>query len=457
MEFQFEKKQNLFSLVDDNGNTLASYTINNKSVLNKINVVVEDLNDLGKEVPDFYSFFQKLYDEIQHYDSTLLDKLIDYANELSAIRVTDVGQYCDITKKKENSIYLDESDMCDLFVVLSILKILTPIIHSKESSQIQDQIQKILNDIAKRFELVNKKVYQIIRVKTLRGNFNDKQFMQFLKYELSYDYLVLYNYSFITTTMFGLYNWKTNPVSYIVSIAGDNFNFLVLSYATAPIEYTHDDLPTSADFMDTIAYEMILNNIAEKFDSEDIKINIFLYTTPLTETIVLPIMAQVIDVDLDYLRNKHSSDKLMLQLLMYKLLKQTTFYKKYPNEYENLYNLFFYAFVSPVNFSNALLPQFVDVLKQDFTFFGLENKVLVLDALKQFTVLKYKNALLRHILNNTPHYNIKTNQTVFKDIVTLAIYLLSDETRESIVSELRTAFIKYIKNIKVNSLMLKLF
>jgi len=456
MLFKVDDKK-IFKLVDDDGNELVTYTINNKSVINKINVVIEDLNELGKTNPEFFNFFTKLYDKIQYYNKDVLEELIDYANELSGIRVSDIGQYCDITKKKSNSIYLDEADMCDLFVLLSTFKILMPILHSDESKGIKDQIQQLLNDLAQRYEIVNKKIFQIIRVKTLRGDFNDKQFMQFLKYELSYDYLVLYNYSFITTVMLGLYNWETNPVSYIVSIAGDNFNFLVLSYATPAIEYTTEDLPTSTDFIETIAYEMVLNNIAEKLSSEDIKINMFLYSTPLTQVVVLPLMAQVIDIDLSYLRNKQNVDKLMLQVLLYKLLKKTSFYKQYPNIYENLYNIFMYAFVSPTMPSRALLPAFIDVLKHDFTFFGLENKIIILETLKQFATFQYKSSLLRHLTENKPNFAIKGNVDLFKDIVTFIVYLLSDETRETIKSELKQAFTTYIKDLKVNSLMLKMF
>jgi len=459
MEYQFVERNRNISLLH-NGEEIRYFEVV-KSLQNKIGILIKDLNELAQMEGfiDYFLSIERILDEEYIKETNLVDTAIDYAKKLVNLRIQDVSQFCDTTKKTQSSIFFDEKLVYDLLVLTGVFKVLAPYLHSKYKETHQHQLQDIIQEISTRFEEVSKQLYQIIRSKVLRGSPTDKQFMSFLKYSLSYDYLILYNYSFITTVLLCTYNWETNPVSFVVSLASDNFRYLVLSYSTLPINTADDFQEVSHDYLKTLSYETILNTLSEKLQKSGIIIRSSLYSTPVTECIVLPIMSYILDIPSDYLREKPAIEKLQYQYLFARFLSQTKFAKQNRSSWKAIQPFFMYAFESFIQPGTSLLPAFLEVLKEKFTYYGLESKGLALEMLKSFSVLSSKSHLLRHIVEGTglPADVKRTIQDRLKELSKFIVYTIQDTTRDNLKSELKLAFLKYMGHVKLTKQTISLY
>jgi len=459
MEFQFVERDRNISLVH-NGEEIRYYKVV-KSLQNKIETLINDLNELARMegFVDYFLSIERILEKEYVKDTDLLDNAIKYAKQLVNIRVQDISQFCDTSKRTQSSIFLDEKLVYDLLVLTGVFKILAPYLHSQYKEIYQHQLQDVIQEISVRFEDISKQLYQLIRSKVLRGSPTDRQFMSFLKFSLSYDYLILYNYSFITTVLLCTYNWKTNPVSFVVSLASDNFRFLILSYSTLPINTTDDFQEVSHDYLKTLSYETILNTLIDKLQKSGIVIRNDLYTTPVTDCIVLPVMSYILDIPSDYLRSKSPTERLQYQYLFAKFLSKTSYAKQYNSSWKAIQPFFMYAFESHVQLGSSLLPAFLEVLKEKFTYYGLESKGLALEMLKSFSTLSNKSRLLRHIIEGTglPLDVKKTMQDRLKELSRFIVYTIQDTTRDKLKSELKLAFLKYMGHVKLTKQTISLY
>ena len=459
MGYQFVERNKNISLVHNNEEVRYFEVV--KSLQNKISVLIDDLNDLAsmEGFIDYFLSIERILDKEYIKETNLVDTAIDYAKKLVDLRMQDISQFCDTSKKTQSSIFFDEKLVYDLLVLTGVFKVLAPYLHSKYKETHQHQLQDVIQEISTHFEDVSKQLYQLIRSKVLRGSPTDRQFMSFLKYSLSYDYLILYNYSFITTVLLCTYKWKTNPVSFVVSLASDNFRFLILSYSTLPINTADDFQEVSHDYLKTLSYETILNTLTDKLQKSGVIIRSSLYTTPVTDCIVLPVMSYILDIPSDYLRGKSSTERLQYQYLFAKFLSQTSYAKQHSSSWRAIQPFFMYAFESYIQPGSSLLPAFLEVLKEKFTYYGLESKGLALEMLKSFSVLASKSHLLRHIIEGTglsPDIK-KTMQDRLKELSKFIIYTIQDTTRDKLKSELKIAFLKYMGHVKLTKQTISLY
>ena len=440
---------------------------NNKSFLNKVQFVFDDLKFISEIEPSFEEFFQKLYDYVKtglvvFNEDYIFSNLDNFASTLVMHRVPDYKKFCDSSKRTKDSIFFDESEMFELLKLISVFKFISPIIHSDAKDKYSASVQDLLNLVADKYSHINKKLYQVITSKILKGSMTNKKFMNFLKFSLTYDYLILYNFSFITNVLICLYNWTKNPVSFIVSLAGENFNFLVMTYSQVPIVYSSDEVEidvSSGDYLDSISYEMILQNIFDNLQKENVTVK-DLYPTPITDIIVVPLVSVISDIPTSQLERKSNYDKLMLQYLLSMFLNKNKLLRSsYPDVIKNVLKLFLYAFEIPVQYGEGITPSMLEVLKHDFTYYSLDNKIPILNAVKTYSCFVTKRKFLRNIVSGEafPEEYSKQIQDLLKSLAQFTMIVVSDDTRDEIRKELKRQFIDFLGKVKLNKSMLGLY
>ena len=439
------------------GNYL-KYEITNKSLINKIKYLIDDLNVLYENDNSFFDFFYDLHKAIIR-DGFVLDiekytnEIVKYAKNLVSLRVCSVGNFCDVSKKTKSSVFFDNDEMQEVFELIAIMKILATFMHSKYKDTHKENIERLLSVFSEKYKNVNKKLYQIISSKTLRGNMENKKFMSFLKYSITYDYLILYNYSFITNIILGVYNWKTNPISFIVSVAAEHFNFLVMRYSYVPIVYKEElslDV-SSGNIFESVSYEMILNSLMDKMSKFQIQGD--LYTTPMNDIVVLPLMEYITDIPMKYLKVKSNYEKLVYQYTIYYLLNRIKLDIFSEEEMKNINKLLLHSFNKNFIYksSNNIMPMMLEILKNTFTYYGLDNKVPLINALRPFSMMIYKRSSLVHIITGeSPKFDSSTLNDIFKSFALFMIKLVSDDTRDKIKKNLKIEFLDLLGDVKVS-------
>jgi len=458
--FSFNKENNIGYLIFENNDKTQriEFEITSKSLINKIDFLLEDLNFVNKTFDGFDDFFLKFNYDITQQDlidaKTSVKMLVDVCKILSHGRIKEVDNFCDINKKTRNSIFFDKDELREILNFIAVMKLLAPFIHSKYKDLYKHNIEKILGSVADEFKEVNRKLYKIISSKALRGSIDSKKFMSFLKYSITYDYLILYNYSFITTLLLCVYNWKTNPVSFIVSLATDNFNFLVMTYSNLPFVYKEEiNLDNvSSDLFETVSYEMIINSITDKID---VPIQRDVYVTPINSIIVLPLISYVSDIPVKYLKSKPHSERLMFQYLLYKLINNidVNLDKDVITDIKKILLYGFSENKQNTN-SNSVLAMMLEVLKETFTYYGLDNKTPLLNSMKNFSILVYNRKHLIHIISGE-HGKFDSNEinNMLKSIALFMIHVVSDETRDEFRKKLKIEFLKMLGDIHINQLI----
>ncbi len=450
MEIIFDPKKSLVSINFNNGKQ-ANFVIETKAILNKIEILIEDLNLLNKNDETFDEYFYELYDKFSQkkYETSLFTKALEYSEKLVNLHNLDTNSFCDITKKTKNSIYFDIKDINDLLMSISILKIFGLFLYS----QYKDNTQMFIDDLDNKYSDIMSKIYKIVKTRVLRGlTLND---MGIIKISMTMDYLVMYNFEFIYLTVLVFYNWKMNPLSFIVAVASDRTNFCIMTYNSVSFSYSSEITETNTeDFLDGVSYEIILDQINNKMNellkTSNYKINFSgLYLTQLNSLIVLPLMSLITDINLRYLQQKSNLDKWNYQLMIYYIINESKYLKKL---FGDSNKLFLYGYKKYTNNSSIIIPSILEVLKTEIKYYELNSKNLILDYAQELSTIISKINNLEHFIQGNQIPNSPTLiKKLGKDIIKFSICLFDEEIKEKIKEEGRELFLNFIGEMKVSN------
>jgi hypothetical protein len=426
---------------------IVAFNIKNKSILqnqkgSSSSIVINDLNFILKNHPEAYQFFDRLTESLasEELDLTLFSKALEISEWMIQKKIPDYAKFCDQSKRSKKSIFFSEKDMKELLLLIGILKIFALFIHSNEYA---DLMVPLVKQISHHFKDISILLFQVIKARSYKFNLNTKDQFEFLKFVISQDFLVLYNFDFIYMTIMSHYDWTRNPVTFIVSVSTDNTNFLIMTYKSNQNKYS-DDIESSTDILPMLSYELILDTVRKKVQTIP-GFKSWLITSPVTDLLALPTFSLISDIPYHYLLNKPQEDKLMYQYFLYLVIKDS----KLSELLGPGVKLLQYGLSESIPYRNVPVPTVLEVLKAELKYFNLDSKSPLTRVATEFSsLLGYENKLL-HLVN----------ESVFPEDVEIAIkksinficYLFMDDRRSLIQEVGRSLFLNNIKDVRVSS------
>lgn len=448
MLISFDKERSLLTY-EVTGGTKFEFILKNKHLINKINYLINDIKELSEKYVEFDFFFPRLFNSIleSEYDSNMFEESLEYARKLAKIKVDDANKFCDTSKKTKNSIFFDNDEMLKLIDIIGLVKLYAPFMYSNYT----DYISMFIDKLDRNYKDILSKLYKIIKTKVRTTDY--KQLLNMWKLDITLDYISLYNFEFILMTGLAFYNWTSNPLSFIVSIASDLTSYWIMTLESYPYNYANDIVEIeSEDFLDVISYEIILDQInagLEKlFSKNNYNINYDLYLTQLNQLICLPLMSIISDIDIDYLDQKSKQDKINFQILLYYLINKSSYIKSLLGESSKL---FLYGFNKFTTSTSMISPYMLEVLKPSINYYQLNSKVPLLSISQELgTVLLRSKNLVNLITNNPFKYSSELTDRIGKDLIRFLTYLFDEREVEKIKQEGKALFLDFLSNIDLS-------
>lgn len=411
------------------------------------NILEEDLNTICSLVP--YKNLLKEYFEGKLKTEELVNKVYDFSGKLYQCRTNgNLKRFCDSSKRTSRSVFFEPHEIQEVLHLISCFKLLAPIIYRDGCSSYE--CRKILETLSPMFE-VSQKLYRVVSYRSFRATSLDGTFLKFIRYLLSYDYLVLYNYNFVMNVVICSYDWTTNPISYIVSVASDNMNYLIMSLNASqpPTEEDEYVVYENEDIVD-MAHKSILEEIKSDILSSYMQ-DLSLYPTPITDCVVVPLLSSITDTPANYFHSLKPCDKLAYQVVLYHLLKNcvvedTNFKLK------DVLPVFLYGSKESMKPMYQLSPSSLEVLKHDFTYYGMENKSIVLTTVNSVTATFSKRQSLKQIITPRNKGLLPTCKFTSQDLVNFVrflIYIISDDTRQRFNEIVKLQFYQLLRKTRV--------
>ncbi len=427
------------------------FAISNKHVSNKIKFLVEDMKLLSEKAEGFDEFYFELFNHLTTgtYDKSHYEKTTEYAEKLIELHELDLSKFCVDSKRTKNSIFFEQSEVKELLIIIGLVKLISPLMYTDEY---KEYATPFLMHMDAKYKPVMKKIYNIIKMKVSANNF--KLAFQLTKIDITLDHMTLYNYEFILLTALVFYNWITNPLSFIVSVASDVTNFWIMTLYSYPYDYM-DELSessdsTSEDFLDTISYEIILDqvdNAVSDILSKGYTINDSLYLTPLSSLIVLPLMSAISDISLKYLRQKSKIDKWKYHILIYTIINNSNFLT---NLIGSSHNILLYGYTKPVSTTAIANPAILEVLKTNIDYYQLNSRVPLLNLAQELSTPFIKPDNLEHVILKEKikfeRGNSDKLDKMAKNIIKFMVMFFDESKMLDIKTEGRNIFMKMISN-----------
>jgi len=450
MDITVQNKEQIVTFSFSNGEkvdvTLDSYS--SRSLLNKFHFLVQDIEKIEELDPTFENvYYNILTDVFSMTPAEVVKTLSHYAKLYVEHLDIDYEKFADKSKKTKSSVFFEPEEVKQVTELIVLMKLLTPLLHS---SFYQSIVKQILHEISLAYKVVNTKLYQMIKFK-LKFNFYDRNALEFLKYTMTTDYLILYNFDFVmmTSVLFFDFTKDMNPISFIISVASDNANFLTLSYSATAFDYVEniEDIQKK-NLLYAIGDQLLLNRmytIAMHLLERDGKSIVpYLEPTVLYDYVVVPILSMVTGISKNMLYEFH--EKLYIQWLFYYIVSNS---KKLSKEIRSGKKLLIFGLekVTKGSKPNVNKP-ILKVLINEVVFKGLVSKQPIIDYAKNLTNIPFKDT--QHIITETP--NTMTKQELeesLSDLISFVLKLIDDKTSEMLLEEFRKEFHKILQHHKI--------
>ena len=408
--------------------------IDNKTILKKKQIIVDDLNLLlqtyNEETKNLFLTI------LENFDVQKVTKqAIDLGKKLAELRLKDldISKFSDTSKKTKRSIFFSEAEIREFLDLIGALKVLAFFMHS----DLKEKFVPVLEDISKVYPDISAKVFSVIKARTFRFSQQD---LAALRVILSMDFLILYNFDFIFVSVLPHYDWKRNPVTFAVSVSSENSNFLFLTYRSQQHVYS-EEIETTVDILSSILNELILSNVEDRVVNEFGFQPTVMYPTPFTDIIAMPLFSLLSGIPVSYLLNKTPEQRLKYQFFLKHVVRRSHILKKIIQRGSQLFS---YASSQPIaSTERSPHPVVLEVLK--WKYFGLESRNPLIKIATNLSSMIGKEEFLIHMANHSKFQG--ELESILKPVVKFLPYLVQDD--KSWVD--RETFLNVLKEIKIDS------
>ncbi len=414
--------------------------ITNQTIMTKktFNNIIEDIHKLNELDEDRLTrYFENIYAVLQNGEepdilnddaNSLIDTIIDYRlSEL--IKTEDIWKkWVKPEKRTDNSVFFSKDEIMDILKVIELLKLVVFFAHS----DYQVMIQRNLQTVSKiKYITLSKKLLSIVKARTFKWNAQD---LQLVKSILTNDFLTLYNFDFIFSSVLASYNWTSNPIAFIAAVASENSNYLLLTYRSQ--QQTFSDVEVTTNLLDTLSYEIMLTTV-ENTIKKQYNIDSRLFTTPVTSLFAIPLFSLLSDVPVDYVLSKPTEKLLQYQLYLFLVALKSEELKKFLGISIKVLPI---ASLSPISIKKSPHPLVLETMKEDVSYYGLHTKDPINRIATQFaSIIDAKDLVYIHNLN-------KINIQDLENSIKIAMRILS-KVASDMAKEISEKFKPYFVNL----------
>ena len=429
-----EKRQYTLSKIDENGNKekVHVYNLIYGPGSNKYNVLFDYvqnmINTLGKECEDWYIGMLSDYKKNKDFEiiKNNLPKLIEYSDKYIDVLNVDFEGYIDQSKKSKNSIFFDSDEIKSIIRVSSYLKIYYTL-YKDMSLEVSNRFNKqIFQELIK--PLVDSpiiiKVHKIVSSKTFEYNQTDKYMWQYIKNMLcrAPDMHITNIFNFIVNYILVTCETTKNPIPYLISVIDESIKWILRTTYKDSIIY-NDSIATQdvnsvvgRDNLKTYAHNntighlcvmasSILESMFDEKDDKDEKIEQFKNNleglkeqSVIAECFAYPIWCKILDIPFRHLQTLSVSISYMMNILLYNIIKDTSFAENYP---QLTRCLLYYNTQHPITKTSYKIKNLVKFNELFDNFLGFKNRS---------TVYKIYSLLIGKIIKNEYKSFITTHQ-----------------------------------------------
>ena len=409
--------------------------INNKTMLNALDTVLDDLKSIQESLESYY---KDIVDCIENSEDFLdLDTTIELSKRLVQKKFDEknLSDWSQKDKKTSKSIFFEPNEVIEVLEIIAAIKILSIFIHS----EYQQLFRKLIIKLSKYYSKTSQKLFSVVKARTFRWTPEE---LQLVKTIITNDFISLYNFDFIFMSVLPNYKWDKNPITFIVSVASENSSYLLLTYRSQ--QQTFSDIDVSTNILDTVSYEIVLQTIENRVSNE-INILSTMFPTPITTEFAMPILSVNLDIPVSYLLQKSIDKLLAYQYFTYLLAKNSPKLSKILHKSLRLLQL---ASFKPTQIRTSPHPVVLEVFKQDITYYKLHNKQPLIDvAIKLSSVI---DSELVYITSGNPFEGdkevyVKNAISILGLIVSDKVELLKDvDTLKKLVKNLEFSYNKVV-------------
>jgi hypothetical protein len=386
------------------------------SITNKFYLITEFIDRVSKYCGEdfdnwFIKFLKDCKDEENRSESIInnIDQLKKFVDNYLKFKNIDFSQFVDKSKAKKNTILFEPDEIEKIITLSSYLKIYSVISNSENLRPSQtlhrEAYNKIAGDIIE--EGIIKKIHEVIKTKTYRYNLTDKFMWEYIKNVQGKDIgtHILHIFNFIMNQILVMCEEDKNPITYFVGVIDESLKWFLRSVYRGAIVYedsisTEDVQGINVDNLKTYSYndtigrlEMIaLTKLYDKLEKEssvlmerkdsdeltvefDKRVENIEFISPLTETLVYPILAQMTKIPYSHFRTVSPKGAAIISTYM-----QDLFRKVFDQEYKYLFSLLnFYPKKNPsisTTYRVKSIHEYIDVQQSTKNFYGFKTKIL---------------------------------------------------------------------------------
>lgn len=388
------------------------------SVTNKYFIVtkfIEGVADLcGEEFSDWFMELLANCEDENQKPKVIIDsipQLKEYANAYLDSRQIDFSQFVDVTKVKKNSILFMPEEIEKIIRLSCYLKLYSVISNNEQLKLGQTLHREVYNKLASEIvetEVV-RKIFDVIKTKTFRYNLTDRFMWEYIKNVQGKDIgvHVIEIFNFIMNHILILCEEDKNPITYFVGVIDESVKWFLRSVYKGSIVYddsisTEDIQGINTDNLKTysyndtlgrlkgIAYEKVYELLQrqspliaeERTNAGDENIISFHeraseieFVSPLSETLVYPILAQMTQIPYHHFKTLSPEHSAVISVYM-----QNLFRAAFSVDYKDLFALLnFYPTKSPsltTTYKIKSVHEFIAAQEEHKNFYGFDAKIL---------------------------------------------------------------------------------
>ena len=336
------------------GGIIVELNLNQSSLTNKFEIVMDLFDDLNKTVPEFSNWYEDLlirYIESSYNSELLLKeapKFCEMAESYVDAKNVNYSSFVDKSKTTKTSIFFDEDDIYSIAKVSTALKLYSVFWHDERLKLPENIHRKVYEQLIKPCldsETTNK-MFELIKSRTYSSTMTDRYIWDLIKMMVleTPESHIMTVFNFIMINLLPTSDITKNPIPYIKSSIDSSLSWLMCNVYKDKILYgevfsgatdIYGSSSTKESFylfccndliskgaklaMDILEKEYGIND--SDFVTVRDRIDQVTIMQPHMKFVILPLISKVLDVPYKHLLSTSPKHIMLLGILMHHLAK----------------------------------------------------------------------------------------------------------------------------------------
>lgn len=398
---------------------------------NKYPNMLQFIQDMAAAKPEFETWYINLLSKYKasNFDYKVLEgelqNLKMHCDNYLEYKNINFDSYINKSKASKNSIFFDADEIKKVIKTAIYLKVYYSIQRESElrlSQKFHKEAFQNLTSLLTQSAIIIK-IHKIVSSKTFEYNHTDKYMWNYIRnlYCKTPEMHISHIFNFLVNNILVTCEIDSNPIPYIISVIDESIKWILKSIYKDTIVYSdsiatqdvnsvagRDNLDTYAH-NNTIGHLTVLANKAleelyENEPNQDAKVDEFRNTIEtikessiFAEHFTYPILSRVLDIPYRHFLTLSSQISYLLNILLYKLTKDTTIEKDYPTLRKILLYYNIHKGITKTTYKMKNIKEFTDTFDN---FVGFKNFTVPYDIYSSMVGKLIKNDYCDFITGN---------------------------------------------------------